>query len=211
MTRSIGNVQTSGSIPPTYKVYTAGSGTYTPPVGCSYLIVEAVGGGGGGGLAQDYNSHSGGGGGGGGYFKIRINPTSASYSVGAGGSGRTTQMTSGGNGGNTTFAGYIAGGGSGGNWDIDGTGGYGGTNTIVGALTILADVPGGYGSEANANNFSAMGGGTYYGPGTGTQNTAWYVDATTYGSGGAGMGYYINPGTGSGNGKSGIIVITEYY
>ena len=78
--------QTSSAIPPTYTIFQSGSGSYTTPVGASYAIVEMVGGGGGGGINTG-SSTCGGGGGGGGFLRIRCDPGTYSYSVGAAGTG----------------------------------------------------------------------------------------------------------------------------
>ena len=100
--------------------FTSGSGTYTPPAGLAYIIVEMCGGGGqaGGSLAASANQASiGGAAAPGGYLKFMMTAAqvgaSLSYGVGAGGSGAGAGAN-GTAGGATTFGNWTAGGGAGG-------------------------------------------------------------------------------------------------
>jgi hypothetical protein len=100
--------------------FTSGSGTYTPPSGLAYIIVEMCGGGGqsGGNAATSANQASiGGAGAPGGYLKFMMTAAqvgaSLSYAVGAAGSGAGAGAA-GTAGGTTTFGTWSAGGGAGG-------------------------------------------------------------------------------------------------
>lgn len=193
---------------PTYTKLTSGSGTYTTPANCKYIIVEAVGGGGSGGRTST-TPYSSGGGGGGGYFRKLYLPGSYSYSVGAGGTSPSSP-NNGNNGGNTTFGSDIAGGGKGGvNLSLYGTGGDGGTCTVSDAIISFSGGGGGAGGET----ISARGGKSYFGYGSGS---VYYVagslplpNAPGIGCGGSG-GYFNGGGVSSRNGGDGLILISEY-
>lgn len=189
---------------PTYLEYTVGSGVYNSPIGCSYIIVEAVGGGGGG-AKNNATLTSGGGGGGGGYFKKQYEPGSYSYSVGSAGLGYSTAGTNGQSGTATTFHTDSAGGGVRGQLLVSGTGG---SVTTTNAISI---VKGGDGQTSGTSGWTSSGGSSFMAT---SQKSIDRAEATTAringfrGSGGAGVGDSV---TKAGNGGSGVLLITEYY
>jgi hypothetical protein len=160
----------------------APSGTFTSPLGSSWILLEMWGAGGGGGGG---NVGGGGGGGAGAYISELIpvdavNGTAFSYTIGAAGTAGPIN-TIGGNGGSSSFGGRVAPGGSGGA-AADGSfgaGGAGGGPTING--------PGGFGAAGQAGTILGVGG-----PGGQTNSTG---VALLVGSGGAG---------GNGNGSGGL-------
>ena len=199
----------AGAVSPTYRVYSSGSGTYTSPVGCSYIIVEMVGGGGAG--ARAAGSYAAGGGGGGAYGKIKYTAGSYSYSVGAATSSTTTDGTSGSNGNNTTFGSRTAQGGGGG---LATQGGYAGTISGSGG-TLLLEVIGSIGGCQNAaQTMTSAGGGSFWsGSVFPTSATFSSSGGQSWGGGGSGSNYSGagNPLGAGGPGKAGQIIITEYY
>ena len=209
MPRSIGNVVTAASTPPTYTVKTTGSGTYTSPVGCTSLIVEMCGGGGGGGFST---GSSGGGGSGAGYIKVRFAPGTYSYAVGAGAASNSLAGFDGNNGVNTTFSTLIAARGIAGSGLSAGAGGAPQTNDTTGALAVLLDIPGGKGGGSANAQMVAAGGASYWAsvcpPFTNPQTIAQSVPKG-YGGGGAGSNNinFVE----SGGGGGGRIVVTEVY
>ncbi|MGL5112692.1 MAG: hypothetical protein ACRC6O_08650 [Flavobacterium sp.] len=211
MTRSIANDSTSGgSVPPTYAVLT-GSGTYSSPVGASYLIVEMTGGGGGGG--KQAGSNSGGGGCGSTYFKLRVPIGSYSYSVGSGGAGGSAGGDTGAAGTASTFGLASAGGGLGG-LPNGPPGDFGSSNPSYTVLESISGARGG--SRHSGSNLSSPGGqsfwGTAAGPISGTYvfSTSQFANAAGYGSGGAGTDNTNFSGPG-GTGGDGRIVVTVFY
>ena len=188
---------------PTNLEYTLGSGVYNSPIGCSYIVVEAVGGGGGG-AKNSATLTSGGGGGAGGYFKKQYPPGSYNYSVGSAGLGYTTNGTAGQSGTATTFGSDSAGGGMRGQLTISGTGG------TVSAPNAISTVKGGDGS-IGASGFTSPGGVSIMSTNipsflreeaTGTKVTA------VRGGGGGGVGDSVNK---AGNGGSGVLLIRAYF
>jgi hypothetical protein len=190
--------------PPTYTTITNNvntSGTYTSPIGTSFIIVECVGGGASGG-ATNSTTFSGGGGGGGAYFKKKYAAGSYSYTVG--GSAGGVVLANGNNGNDTVFNGDIAGGGIGGTGSTF-NGGLGGTCTVTGEIISINGGGGGGGFRAR----TGRGGKSFYGTGAGQV----YMDGvliapwgSLYGGGGGG-GY--NNGF-AGDGAQGVILITVY-
>ena len=220
------------------------SGTYTPTSGTKFVTVYATGGGGGGGSADwnvnsSYTRNAGGGGGGGTairtYNATELGST-ASVTIGGGGSGGSTG-NDGSSGGNTSF--NPAGTGT----TATGNGGGGGTRCwnngnqhASGQQGIGGDASGG---EVNLNGETGQGGGgqecgrvvfqsnsdtriqANYGGGTffgGNRNRQVNSNATNGGTGqGIGVGgngahgkqNYYGTATG-GSGTSGIVVIMEY-
>lgn len=207
------------------------SGTYTPSSGTSLLVVEGVGGGGGGGGAGGVSSGAsvGGGGGGGGYFLGTVSAPASSYSVtvGSGGTAGTSGSTAvvGGNGGATVFGSlFTAGGGSGGqSYATSQAGSQGGANggasgSGTGGLINVGSDYGGYGMWPSSSiGFSGKGGNSKYGnggaPGVVVSSSSQAGNAGTgYGTGGSGAWASGSGQTASGGvGKSGIIVVYEYY
>lgn len=197
-----------GAVSPTYMIFSSGSGTYTPTAGVSYIIVEAVGGGGGGGRAA--SSTVGWGGNGGGYLKVKFAVGTYSYSVGAAGTGSSTNGVSGSNGGNTTFSTLVAPYGDGGNYDASGTNAGPLAPTTTGAVTVIAALPGGigYGGGSSVGNLNS-GGSSFFAPRTPMCVATFgsFKNATGYGGGGGGTAGGIT----AGNGSAGRIIVTEYY
>lgn len=209
MPRSIGNVVVPSSRPPTYTTFTSGSGTYTAPAGCSYLIVEMCGGGGGGGYST---GASGGGGSGAGYIKVRFTPGTYSYAVGAGAASLNTAGFDGNNGVNTTFSTLIAARGIAGSGLAGGAGGASQTNTTTGALAVILDIQGGKGGGSSNAQMVGAGGTSYWAticpPFPNPQTIAQSLPRG-YGGGGAGSNN-VNF-TEAGGGGSGRIAISEFY
>lgn len=198
----------AAAIPPTYTILSSGSGTYTSPAGCTYIIVEAVGGGGGGGRSNDLQSA--GAGGAGGYFKMKMPAGSYPYSIAAFANGASSQNTNGTAGNNTTFGTQYAFGGAGGQASSGRKGGEGGGVNIGGSgYTPLYAVGGNYGEcGISGSTYLARGGSSFmyvnnFASISGVSSIPGYK-----GSGGAGS----DAATGTaGNGGGGYIVITEYY
>lgn len=205
--RSVGNVAPAAAgVPPTFKVYSSGSGTYTTPTDCTYIIVEMTGGGGGGCLAnygvvaRGGNSSS--------YYKFKTTSGSYSYSVGAAGVGVFLTPASGTNGGDTTFGTAKCSGGWGGTTALD-------TNAADSfTYTNLLDV---YYTQGTilATGYSSPGGRGFWGSSSGVIQPAYnitpgqFVHALGYGTGGAGV--CLSDWVLSGDGTPGRILITEYY
>ena len=211
MSRTIdGTTAGAAAIPPTYQVFTSGSGTYTPPAGVSYLIVEMCGGGGGGG--KNSSTYAAGGGSGAGYIKAKFPVGTYSYSVGAGGAGQGTAGSPGGNGGNTTFSTLMAEKGYGGPTFSNSEPAVGGGSNPTGAILVLAAVQGGYGS-VGSNLTCSPGGGSFWAPPTyASSGSLLTTSPSSYGYGGGGSGVTSNNFSGAaGNGSSGRIIVTEYY
>lgn len=201
----------AAAIPPTYQVFTSGSGTYKPPAGVSYLIVEMVGGGAGGG--QGIYSTPVWGGNAGNYLKVRFASGTYSYAVGSGGGGAGSPGTNGTAGGNTTFSTLSATGGAAGQWEITASNGANTASTTTGALQIFVDRPGGIGHNGGSNIGQVnSGGASYWSPNTPVvsfNNQSVYKNASGYGGGGAGVASGVTGGAGSGSG--GRIIVTEIY
>lgn len=215
---------------PTQTVLTvAGSGTYTPPTGCTAIFVECVGSGGGSGgtAATTSQAAAAGGGGGGAYAASLITNPSASYSytIGTAGSAGSAGNNPGTAGGDTTFGSslVVAKGGGGGNGSSAGTafgqqsGGVGGAaSSSTGSITI----DGGDGTNGVILSATqAVGGfggaGAVYGAvrrGTASGTASGGVAAHQYGSGASGA---FAAGTQSAQagaaGTAGVIIITEFY
>lgn len=188
---------------PTFVEYTMGSGVYSSPMGCSYIVVEAVGGGGGG-AKTTLSSTCGGSGGGGGYFKKTYPAGSYNYSVGTMGLGYSTQGTNGQSGTATTFNTDSAGGGGRGQLTISGTGG---TVTASGALIT---VNGGNGS-LSPSGYITPGGSSFFSIPTPLLSISDATTAKITGTRGGGGGGAVDSMTKAGNGGSGVLLITEYY
>jgi hypothetical protein len=197
--------------PPTYQVFTSGSGTYTTPANCKRIEVTLVGGG------------TGGGGGGGG-------------GVGTAG-GNTTFGTLTANGAAVNPTNYQSGApGSASGGTINFTGGYGtdGAPASTASLSTGAHggvtIFGGAGSGGHNRAGLAAAANTGAGGGGGGSNAANQNGGAGGSSGGACIGYINNPaatysyavgaggnggtaGTGfaGGNGGSGIIIVKEFY
>lgn len=211
------------AIAPTITKYLSGSGNYTPPVGCSYLIVSLAGGGGGGGANTSGNGTAG----------TATTFGSSLLTANGGGAGiggfASSNNNAGGLGGTITVnspALSIA--------SIQGT--QGGTGTVASASTFA------FGGDGGAGFFGGQGAGG--GPleagfdalansGSGGGGAGGNAAASTNGGSGGGAGGYIRAlisapsgiyaysvgggGAGAtgtnagGHGGSGFIIIEEYY
>jgi hypothetical protein len=166
-----------------YRTFTS-TATFTKPPGYGYFGGYAWGGGGGGGKFNDLDYFPGGGGGGACVmFQLATSSFSASttFTIGAGGTGPTANLTNGGAGGNTTlgslltsFGGGGGASGSAGNM-ISGTGGGGGGWMSAGETgdnTATAG-DGGLPTMQMANQIFAGGIGFGGGSGAGFANATW--------------------------------------
>jgi hypothetical protein len=221
----------SSSSVPTVTSLLSGSGTYTTPVGVSYLKVRMVGGGGGGGGSTTAaNAGSGGNG-----SSTTFGTSLLTCNGGGGGAGNSGSSQSGGTGGTATCTGpipiVVLQGGSGANLVVNNTnaedfnfiggpgasspfGGAGGaSNFSIGDSAVPNTGSGGAGAECTSTVSGANSGGAGGGAGG-------YIEAiitaplTTYsymiGTGGT-AGTAGTSGQAGGAGGSGIIVIEEYY
>lgn len=205
----------------THVVLTASSGTWVPPTGIQYAMVELVGGGGGGGGCTGAGTglSVGGSGGGGGYCRklyaaSDLTLAGESYAVGPGGAGGN--VGGGGSGTATTFKGLTGSGGSGGSAMTSNTtsqtagAGAGGAAT-GGDINIPGDTGNLGRTISGANLFTSRGGRSQLGPSTpatvstGGAGTA----ASGYGSGGSGATADTTNRAG-GAGANGVILITCY-
>jgi hypothetical protein len=193
--------------------------TYLRVSNAKFKITILGGGGQGGGTSTTAGQTGSGGGGGGGvirYFTYVAGQNSATYTVGAGGSGAGTNAT-GNNGASTTFI-YnsvttTAGGGTGGGTHA-GSGGAGGTAT-GGALNVVGDSGTNGGTMAATSNYQGAGGNSPFGLGFGGEMPGTAAGAAgnagaLYGGGGSGG----RNGTGTtaragGAGAAGVVII-EY-
>jgi hypothetical protein len=229
---SSGSAGDSGRLIGIRVITATGSGTYTPTVGTSWIVMEMVGGGGsGGGAASSSGQVSpAAGGGGGGYLlkKLTASFSGASYSVGTGGTAPSAGNNAGNSGGNTTFTDtsgspvtYTAGGGPGGTAGASSSGASM-NNPVAGGTATNGDIniPGGgsgggwrfSGTNGNGGNGgdSQMGRGGHERPTYGTGSNPGNA-GTGYGGGGGGA---ATGGSGQsaagGAGANGVIIIREY-
>lgn len=192
---------------PTIKIIESGSGSYTSPIDCGYIIVEIIGGGGGAAHGRDTGDYLGAGGGSGGYRKSVLPSGNYTYVVGVGGLGGTSDSAPGSAGTATTFHDATVQGGLGASATQSGggVGGVGGDGTILGSgLLITRDGMRGGGSNEKC---PGIGGSTIYG------EPAMFKTASNY----TGVGYGYGGSCGSTelqdgkNGGNGVIIITEFY
>lgn len=143
-----------------WRVFTSGSGTYTPTTGTKYVTVYCTGGGGGSSDCTNTDACTGGGGGAGTAIKTYAvaDATGQSYSVGGGGARGNPAS----NGTDSTFAG------------LTGTGGIAGGIQPTGATTNIGIA--GFGAVGSGGDINIRGGGG--GPGI--------IVSTTQGVGGTG-------------------------
>jgi len=213
------------------QVFTS-SGTWTKPSGLRYAFVLVVGGGGGGGgvTGNSTDAIGGGGGGGGGsaasYIAAGSLGGTETVTVGAGGTGGASGSSSGTGGGTSSFGSHLT-----------ATGGSVGTSRTASASYPAAD-PGSPGSGASGNIFNSVaspatswfyplsdpisgnGGGSIVGGGgrgrtaPSSPGYAAGIAASSYGGGGGGAVVKAAGGSSSaagGNGKSGLVVVFEFY
>lgn len=172
-----------------YRIHTfTSSGTFTmvSPGDVEYLVVAGGGGGG-----RRTNNHAGGGGGGGGVLSgsVSISATQ-SITVGAGGTGATSDYTSGQNGGNSTIGALVT-----------ALGGGGGSGTVNPAPSGGSG-GGGFGSQGSQSNNGGSGtAGQGHAGGKGNNNSGASVLA---GGGGGGAGAVGQNGTAGKGGNGGI-------
>ena len=201
---------------PTHTVLTVGSGTYTPPAGCTRIFIRMVGGGGGGGGGGNPGSGNAGSSG--------TNTTFGTLTAFAGGGGEGWQsiLVAGGSGGAASGGQVNISGGTGngyhyGNWiGVRGGSKFGG----AGNATSFSNSNG---SAAEPNSGSGGGAGNLgesgYQYGGGGGGSGGYVEDVIYYP--SSMSYYIGVGGGGGSGASGggnggaggsgIIIIDEFY
>lgn len=182
------------------------SGTYTPTTGTKHILVRAWGAGGGG--AASNNGIGGGGGGGGAYVEAYFaNSTSATITIGAGGTGALAGNASNATAGGSTSFGTIviaAGGSAQANGNNPGAPG-----ATIAACTAPAGsliMPGGAGGDTNSVTLIPNGGSSF-----GNLSQAYYLTpphagVVNTGQGGAG-GLSVSNG---GNGGDGLLVIYEF-
>lgn len=188
------------------------SGTWTKPAGCTKALVYTTGGGGGGGAAVT-TANSSGGGGGAGATAIRLidvtGTASEAVTVGAGGAGGVTGGAGAGTGGTSSFGAFCsATGGAGGATASSRRGGAGGTAS---GGDINADGGGGGGGELTSSATSGQGGSSFWGGGGySVVAPSAGIAATCFGAGGSG-GSNNSAAASGGAGKSGIVVVYEYY
>lgn len=196
---------------PVIVTYTAGSYSWTAPVGVSKIKLLMVGGGGGGGNNRGNGSGGGGGGGGIVYHPSASVTPGQSYSlvVGTGGGGGVAYDQSGGQGCRTTGFGAIVGGGGGGvsefNNNCNGNMGNGSSTCTYQPSTSVSGVTSGatvtYNGGSGGCSFGSQGSGnTYTSSISGSSYTYGGINGgpTIYGSGGV---------ISNSSGGNGIIVI----
>ena len=165
---------------------TAGTFTYTPPTGTTYIEVEVVGGGGSGGSTTATGASqvaAGSGGGAGGYARKKITSSFSGATITVGGGGSTPSVgASGNNGGASSFGSAIT-----------ASGGIGGS---VGNTSSPTGVPvgGALGGVGASGDINARGGAATYALLTATATSS-PGGRSFFGDGGAGV-------TGSGNGSA---------
>ena len=210
---------------------TAGSGTYTVPVGAVALRVRMCGGGGGGGGASSVTTtaraSAGGTSGTDVDFLITTLASSYPYAVGAGGIGSTGAID-GSNGGGTTFGTATAPNGIGGANSGTSTATEVIYNTSAGPIsatvpdyTVIFGVPRQLGSTGlkftASSRIAGSGGDSQFGPGgyaTGSSNSATAAAGNNAAGNGAGGGGCLSSTTTTqtgGNGTPGILIITPLY
>lgn len=183
------------------QVFTS-SGTYTPTVGTSSIIVEAAGGGGGSAGTFNGNRSVSAGGAPGAYGKSRYtSPTTTSITIGTGGTAGPAG-TAAGNGGTTSFGALLSCPGGPGSANITN-----GNNGVVVGTTLSASAPTG----ANITSMYGIAGSNSVGQDSGTA----YGGAATptplgiYGAGAAGQGSN-NTGIAGIAGNNGCVIVYEY-
>lgn len=192
---------------PTKQIFTSASGTYTPPAGVFYIMVEIVGGGGGGANGELVGGTSGG---------------NTTFDVMTANGGATTQTGGTATGGDINMKGSD--GSANGNVSDNvslGAGSPGGSSYFGGAGSGSYNAAG---SHAGTNSGSGGGGGgrntstpgqTGFGGGAGGYCRKLFpspVSSTAYSVGAAGAGQGVGSvGYAGGNGGAGIIIVWEYY
>jgi hypothetical protein len=213
------------------RVFTVGSGTYTPTTGMVFCIAEALGPGGGGGGVQADPAYILGGGGGaaGGRSIARLTAVQIGankpYTVGAGGSGGNTSGSAGAGGtAQTSLSSFCianpggggsgmttAGGGAGGAGGAAGTGDVTATGEPGGNGLYWSSAPSGFGPPAGMGASSPYGGGGVAAVGSSTGAGVNGNNGTGFGSGGSGGSCNkATTSTTGGSGANGLLLITEF-
>ncbi len=201
---------------PTQQIFTSGSGTYTTPAGCTYIVVRLAGGGGGGGGSGTSGGGSSGTNGGNTTFSTLTGSggsSATSQSAGPGGAASGGDINFPGEAGNnassdlTTFA--LAGVAGGASSFFGGRGNAGGPTT-AGGNAVANSGGGGGGAGLNGVTGESGGGG---GAGGSVQKLITSPAATySYAVGSAGSGQAAGTsGQAGGNGATGIIIVEEHY
>ena len=223
VTNGAGSISIATSIPvPTVTTPFSGSGTYTTPANCKYLMVKILGGGGGGGSSSTTGSATGAAGGVGGTSTFGTSLLTCNggnggvqgYTGAFGGTGGTSTLSAPATG--ASFGGSQAGSGSVSSSIAGGTGastpfggGVGGANGTAGGDATANTGSGGGGAGGPATGYSGGGGGGgAYIEALITSPSASYSYAV--GAGGSG-GTAGTGGFAGGNGGSGVIIITAYF
>lgn len=203
---------------------TASSGVYSPPAGCSGILVEIWGAGGGGGGCSNTaaNVAVGGGGGGGGYArKFFSSPAKCTYTVGTGGAGGSNAGGVGTDGNNSSFTDGIT--------TLSVFGGKGGAGQVAGTTKVYvaggAGAPISTGGDVNAagqpgeNAIRHSGTVGRSGAGGGIMSGMPGLMRLSAGAGNAGIRYVVGGGgamtsgagaqTG-GSGSAAVITVSEY-
>jgi hypothetical protein len=178
------------------------SGTWTKPSGITKVMVEVQGAGGSGSALASPNYCFGAGGG---YIKKLIDVSSissATITVGSGGTGIPTNGGAGNDGGNSIWA--------------DGvntlTAGGGGGGTTNGTVSTGGSATGGdfnvEGQGGGKSGYAVLSGNSFLGKTNGYELTGFNLNSAPTGYGaGSGIGHNTFP---SGNGGDGIVIVTEY-
>lgn len=202
----------AGGLLGSIQTFTA-SGTYTPPAGLKFAIVEVQGAGGGGGAGSTVDGACGGGGGGGGYAleKISAAAIGASKAVTIGAGGTVGATSAGGTGGTTSFGALVsATGGAGG---AEGTSASGVAGGGVGGNGSGGNVniEGGAGAAGSgASSHGGNGGNARFG-GAAQGGTSVGVAGGNYGGGGSGGRRTSATNRAGGAGADGFVLVYEYY
>jgi hypothetical protein len=174
---------------------TAGTSTYTPTAGTTFVVVEVVGGGGGGsGSAASQGTT---GGGGGGYAKEKITSSFSGVTITVGAAGTAGGTGSGGNGGTSSFGALVSATGGAGVGATGGTG-SGGDLNLTGSKGFVISTS------------LSMGGNSPIYSTVSVNQTATGVAGNGYGGGGSGsVANFTGVCTGAA-GTQGLVIVYEY-
>jgi len=206
---AVSNLTASTGVFSNIQVFTA-SGTFTVPAGVTKVKATVVGGGGGGagtnsGYGAGYNGGGSGGAGGAAIGVFSVTPgTAYAVTVGAGGAGGTgaSPPTNGTVGGTSSFGSFASATGGGGGINNGGSNaGSAGGAGVGGTL----NVPGGYGTDGQGDNFvlGGVGGASLLGGG-GRAGDSGGENGQAFGSGGGGA---YGPAGNGGSGANGVVIL----
>lgn len=223
-------VSSNQNLFPTVQKFTSGSGTYTKPLGVSYIKVKMVGGGGGGGGGGGTGATAGGSGGsstfgtslleatGGGGGTQGDNSTGGGISTAGGtaslGAGPIGTALSGGRGGTNTYGSVASGaGGSGASSPFGGEGSGGHTNGSGTSAAVNTGSGGGGGGAGSAGGYGGGGGsaGGYVEAIISAPISSYAYAVGSAGTAGGAQTGGGNNGAAGAAGGSGYIEVTEYY